>query len=278
MLVNRVPERPTWKAGWCCWRPWCDRVMGTRKQTLSGKSGPLGAGGTPESHLRYGSWDSPDDLASRIRQAAERAGGVSKLAQVSGIPLSTLNEYLGGAKLPLERAASIARAAKVDLLWLAEGGRPMLAIQYKSGEATPSDDATVDVPIYDARASAGPGAFVDQDLVTGHMALDSGWMREVAGANAARLVMTQAVGNSMEPTIFSGDRLLVETGEGPRFHGGIYVVVFGGDIMVKRYFRGSGGSFILHSDNPAAGDIKVEEDDQTECRLVGRVRMILRVP
>jgi phage repressor protein C with HTH and peptisase S24 domain len=252
--------------------------MPAKKQRLSGNKASSAGGGTPESHLEYGSWDSGDHLASRIRQAAELAGGVSKLAHVSGIPLSTLNEYLAGAKLPLERAASIARAAKVDLLWLAEGGQPMMVVETKRGRAISIDDATVAVPIYDARASAGPGAFVDQDLVTGHMTLDSGWIREVAGANAARLVMTQAVGNSMEPTIFSGDRLLVETGDGPRFHGGIYVVVFGGDIMVKRYFRGSGASFILHSDNPAAGDIKVEADEQTECRLVGRVRMILRVP
>lgn len=136
----------------------------------------------------------------------------------------------------------------------------------------------VQVPVYDARASAGPGAFVDQDLVVGHFSLDSAWMREVAGANAERLVMTQAVGNSMEPTIFSGDRLLVETGDDTRFHGAIYVVVYGGDIMVKRYFRGSSGSFTLHSDNRAAGDIVVGADDQVECRLVGRVRLILRVP
>ena len=111
------------------------------------------------------------------------------------------------------------------------------------------------------------------------MHLDSAWIREVVGASTARLVMTQAIGNSMEPTIFSGDRLLVETTEGARFDSGIYVVVMGSDVMVKRYSRGSGGSLVLKSDNPAYADIEVSAEEQRDdCRLVGRVRLILRVP
>lgn len=236
---------------------------------------------------------SASDLGIRIEAACRRIGTRIEAARAGGISDDQLARIINGKSKPsFETVAGIAKAANIDLGYFSDSGDAIALVEAKSshghGLRSPATtyvppiprgrDGTVQVPIYDARASAGPGAFVDQDLVTGHMQLDSAWMREVAGANAARLVMTQAIGNSMEPTIFSGDRLLVETGEGPRFHGGIYVVVFGGDIMVKRYFRGSGASFTLHSDNPAGGAIEVNGDDQTECRLIGRVRLILRVP
>lgn len=219
------------------------------------------------------------ELGIRIGEACRIIGTRIEAAKAGGISDDQLARIIKGLSQPsFATVVGIATAAGVDLSWLATGeGYANAAVETVVNKLTGRGDV-VRVPIYDARASAGPGAFVDRDQVIGHVGLDSTWIREVAGANPSRLVMTQAVGNSMEPTIFSGDKLLVETGEGPRFHGGIYVVVFGGDIMVKRYFRGSGRSFTLHSDNPAGGDIRIDEEDQIECRLIGRVRLILRVP
>lgn len=53
--------------------------------------------------------------------------GKSELARRADIPLRTLNEYIHGRKLPLERAAAIAKAAGKSLMWLATGEGDELA-------------------------------------------------------------------------------------------------------------------------------------------------------
>lgn len=65
--------------------------------------------------------ESIDGLPDRIRAAAKFVGGVKALAEKAGIPLRSMNEYLGGVKLPLNRAIAIAGAAEVSLHWLAIG-------------------------------------------------------------------------------------------------------------------------------------------------------------
>jgi phage repressor protein C with HTH and peptisase S24 domain len=229
------------------------------------------------------------EVGLRVKAAAEKIGTRVDAASAGGISDDQLRRIIDGTSQPtFQTIAKLSKASGISMEWIAFGTGPMLR---EEGEESPQsghisgllandrgDLEVVKVPIYDAHASAGPGAFVAQDQVIGHFALDSEWIRAVVGVNPARLVMTQAVGNSMEPTIFSGDRLLVETGELSRFDSAIYVFVFGGDIMVKRYVKADNGAFLLRSDNRDIADIRVDRDDQTECRLIGRVRLILRVP
>jgi DNA-binding phage protein len=60
-------------------------------------------------------------LLERLREAVERGGGPSKVARSSGVPLSTLNDYLAGTDIRLSRGARIAAACGVSLDWLVSG-------------------------------------------------------------------------------------------------------------------------------------------------------------
>ena len=71
--------------------------------------------------------ESIEGLESRIREAAKFLGGIKALAAKAGIPLSSMNEYLGGAKLPADRLVAIAHAADLSLDWLATGEGEMRA-------------------------------------------------------------------------------------------------------------------------------------------------------
>lgn len=67
-----------------------------------------------------------DSLAKRIRHCADLVGSGDALAQKAAIPRRTLETYLSGEAEPkASRLVSIARAAGINLEWLATGDGPM---------------------------------------------------------------------------------------------------------------------------------------------------------
>lgn len=68
--------------------------------------------------------------ADRLRLAVREAGGNKAVAKRAQIPGTTLDRYLAGQEMKLSNAAALARAAGVNLEWLATGEGPM-----KVGEA-----------------------------------------------------------------------------------------------------------------------------------------------
>jgi repressor LexA len=84
--------------------------------------------------------------------------------------------------------------------------------------------------------------------------------------------MLIAQGNSMEPTIYAGDRLIVDV-HAPTLSKNIVAVYYNGDYIIKR-FEQRGFSVYLTSDNLQYNDIKIKEDD--DFRILGIVRELLR--
>jgi len=63
-----------------------------------------------------------DGFAQRLREAVVQSGGATRVAQVSGIPLTTLNNYLAGRSEPKRPAlAVLAQVLKRDIAWLVTG-------------------------------------------------------------------------------------------------------------------------------------------------------------
>lgn len=64
-------------------------------------------------------------IVERLRGLIESVGGYKAMAERTGISVVVLKTYTGhGAKLPLSRAVTIARAAGVSLDWFATGEGP----------------------------------------------------------------------------------------------------------------------------------------------------------
>ncbi len=57
----------------------------------------------------------------RLKIAVRKAGGSTAVARKSGIPLSTLNDYLKGNEVRFSRMATLAKSCDVSLDWLATG-------------------------------------------------------------------------------------------------------------------------------------------------------------
>lgn len=115
-------------------------------------------------------------------------------------------------------------------------------------------------------ASAGPGAFADEEEPFGAFGVTPQWLRE-QGLEPAMLSAIAVAGDSMEPTLRDGDEILVDrTPRTPR--DGIHVVRVDGALLVKRLETGRPGLVVLRSDNRAYDPIELAPP---EIEVIGRV-------
>jgi phage repressor protein C with HTH and peptisase S24 domain len=118
------------------------------------------------------------------------------------------------------------------------------------GSAAAADDAYARVAVYDARAAAGAGA-VGSDTIKHFLVFREQWLRQVTNAPLDELAVIEVDGDSMEPTLRSGDHALIDrTERRPRQKDGLYVLLVDGGLQVKRV-----------SAHPVSGLLTVSSDN-----------------
>ncbi|WP_244486606.1 S24 family peptidase [Aureimonas sp. Leaf324] len=133
------------------------------------------------------------------------------------------------------------------------------------------DDAMVLIPLLDVQPSAGAGTIVEAEPVVGRVAFDAAWLRARSITPHAAKVLT-ARGDSMEPTIRSGDTLIIDTAIDQAVDNGIYVLVYGDALLVKRLRIKLDRTVVITSDNKDAGFEETVTPDQLDIlRIAGRV-------
>ena len=65
--------------------------------------------------------------SQRLKLAIRQAGGNKHIAEVTNIPVSTLNGYLTGGEWKVSNLVALARACNVSVEWLATGQEPAAA-------------------------------------------------------------------------------------------------------------------------------------------------------
>lgn len=144
---------------------------------------------------------------------------------------------------------------------LSEGDRSILARYYGIDEALlggpvfkngPVVDL-VQVPILDVAASAGHGALAEMEQKSAQFGFDQGWLKKLTSSKASSLSIIRVLGDSMEPTLFDGDEVMVDLGDGhARLRDGIYVLRMDDTLNVKRIaIEPKGRQISVVSDNPA---------------------------
>jgi phage repressor protein C with HTH and peptisase S24 domain len=220
-------------------------------------------------------------INERLRAARKSAGYTQKkLAELLGISEPTMNNYEVGKRVPL--ADLLARTAEVlgcDAGWLLTGkGDGVASSGGGSDKSAPSADAAkllsefVLVPRYDVEATAGQGAVIHSEQIVDHLAFRADWVHHDLCADPKRLILVSAVGDSMEPTIRSGDLLLVDRSKEKMKADGIYLVNVNDGLMVKRVEQQMDGSWVVRGDNATVSrEQKIAADDAYRLRLIGRV-------
>ncbi|MGE5537311.1 MAG: LexA family transcriptional regulator [Gemmatimonas sp.] len=210
------------------------------------------------------------DIVAWIRRGLGKPGKSQRgLATALGIDPAGVTRLLKG-----ERQLKAAEIAKVASYL---GERPPLAGRgvARSERDEGDDDRYARVAVYDARAAAGAGG-VGSEMVKHFLLFREQWLRQVTAAPIEELAVIEIDGDSMEPTLRSGDHALIDrTERRPRQKDGLYVLLVDGGLQVKRVSAHPvSGLLTITSDNPSYrsyGDI-----EPADVEVVGRVIWIGR--
>ena len=106
------------------------------------------------------------------------------------------------------------------------------------------------------RAAAGDGQLADGEAGEPYLAFSPDWLRRLTSSGNQALSIITVEGDSMAPTLASGDDILVDEGDaGERLRDGIYVLRIDGALVVKRVaLHPMGRKVTIQSDNPAYAD------------------------
>lgn len=205
-------------------------------------------------------------------------GEIAEVARKCGISESTLRSYrrsMPGA----DALVKIAKGLGVSLVWLAtgEGTRDPSRASYDIVLSTPglpleiAEDIVL-VRKFDVQASAGAGAIAIGQGEEGvqFMALQASWLRS-RNINPDFCELLTARGDSMEPTIRDGDTMIIDTSIDRARDNHIYVLVFDGMVLVKRFHKKISGGIVLMSDNPLYPPEEIAPADVPNLHIAGRL-------
>ncbi len=200
----------------------------------------------------------------RMKVLIELAGGPSELARKAQVSRRVIDKYKSGESDPSrERLISLAASGGVSVQWLATG----------DDLEGPSEAEFIGIPRYDATLAAGSGAFNDRAKLIDHIPFTREFMANKLGRSTAEgLVVLEARGDSMEPTIGGGDLVLVDQ-KSKEIADGIMAFVLDDTAFVKRV-RTMPGSIEVISDNHMYPPYKLEQDRLDDLHVIGRVRWI----
>lgn len=199
-----------------------------------------------------------------------------ELAVAHRVSLARLSDLIGRNSTYLQQFVRKGSPRKLE-----ENDRRTLARFFGVGEAElgaleeekssifvgkPRPDPWIDIPRLPLSASAGPGAFADDEQPVGAFRVTPQWLRG-QGLEAGMLAAISVAGDSMEPTLHDGDEIVVDRRQRP-LRDGVYVVRIDGALLVKRLEMGRSGLLLLRSDNKAYDPLELPP---AEVEVIGRV-------
>jgi phage repressor protein C with HTH and peptisase S24 domain len=174
----------------------------------------------------------PGRLESRAYQLGLKP---AQLAELAGVPRSFIYDIMRGrSKRPArDSLARVAEILKVDVDWLIAG---IGQVEGDMPVALKADDDFVHIRLAGPRASMGGGAVVgdDEEDTDRTYQFRRSWIEEHLGVKPAKLRLLHVEGDSMVPTLLSGDMVLVDMTRRVPNPPGIFVLNDGMGLVAKR--------------------------------------------
>lgn len=214
------------------------------------------------------------ELAARLVSAIDKAGGRALISERTGIPLSSIDRYCRNQSAPpAARLGEIARACGVSsdsIIFGAEMSSIMMMAQAHLTASAANDDDVAAIPLLDVIASAGPGIENPFPLAIDHLPFPKRWLEEL-GLPERHARFLGARGDSMEPTILDGAICLADIRfQVPRIDG-VYALIDGNDVRIKRIARGWEGKIVLISDNERYESETLAAPEAEALRIAGKI-------
>lgn len=185
-----------------------------------------------------------------------------QVADLIGVSKTTVNGYATGAQLPAgENLLAIQSALNVSIDWLLTGQEP---------NSSPWSDGYVEVPLYEAKLSGGHGADVISEKPVDRLSFKRDWFIGQKGMDPEEAALMFVTGDSMEPTFYDGDLVLINKANKTIYGGGVYAVRWENRLIIKRLSLSAPGKLRVASDNEKFyPPIEVDADNSVE--VIGKV-------
>lgn len=225
--------------------------------------------------------DSAKLIIKRMCEVAKIANN-KDLSDFLEVSYNTLNTWIKRDSIPMDKISEFVQKRQLSYDWFLTGKGEMLLNKQKETLSKPREQKEqaipnlVNIPYFeDTYAAAGVGGHSYDDKPT-VMAFDSTFLKSTLGISEFKnLHIITAVGDSMTPTITSGELLFINPFENENNtikDKGVYVISTPNGLLVKRIkIYPIKKMWTLISDNPKDDDIELMEDEIDSCRVVGRV-------
>ncbi len=214
------------------------------------------------------------DFAARLNGLISTSDiSITQLSEKTGVTYEMVRRYtLGTAKPRTPTMRKLSAVLGVDAAYLEYGvGKPSEGEAMKPIASNPLPDV-YRVEVLDLTVSAGPGNYMISDYVEVLYAIEftTEHARVLFGNRDPADVKVMTVnGDSMAPTLVSGDRLFVDVSVRHFQTDGVYSFVYGKTFHVKR-LQMQGDKLAVLSDNPAYEKWYINEDTQDNLYVMGK--------
>ena len=216
------------------------------------------------------------EIGARIRRLSRESGiDDAALAKSLGVSQRALNYYLNDARKPSYDALITLAGlfgVSVDYLLTGNSARCWTSPGEKVSESVIIDGTDfASIPRYDAQLAAGGGALNDDQPPTSSLAFRRDWLARSGISPAAACILTVR-GDSMRPTLYDADLVMIDTRRTQVRDRRIYAFVdCDGEARVKRLEQIPGRMILILSDNPACQTELREGPDMNSLQLLGEV-------
>lgn len=174
--------------------------------------------------------------------------------------------------------AKLAEAAKVAMPSLGPDEPPHNDLRPTDFDLPTSEaqDGTISIPEYDIKLSAGGGTLVEGDDIKARWGFSREYVTRELRASPNALNMVEVIGDSMEPKLMPGDRIIVDQNDTNPTPPGVFALWDGFGLVVKNVSRIHGADpykLLLVSENSVYPPYEVLAD---EIKIIGRVVSCLR--
>lgn len=207
-----------------------------------------------------------DKVRRRIREAIEARGlTLSDVSKKLGRNHAYMQQFLErGIPATLKEIDRHKLSQLLDIPQAALGGP-------KNLEPVVATERMRMVPEFDVRVAAGGGSLNDAENVRSQWPFNAEYLHDELRLASNNLAIVEVRGDSMEPTLSSGDRVLINGNDVQISQPGIFVLFDGGGTVIKRVEHIPGSlpaRLVLISDNSAHSRYEVDADAIT---VIGRV-------
>lgn len=201
------------------------------------------------------------EFFERFKELVNEVGSCESFGRLVGIPGSTIRTYFYKHYQPtVDKLQKIARATGVNLNWLLLGEGPKEKFETEF----------VLIPRIDVKLGAGGEVEVYDAEPKEVYAFRKDWLLQKGDPKDMRLMTV--VGDSMEPTLYEGDIVLVDLSKKAPSKEGIYALRIYDGLVVKRLQRLSRTKLRVISDNPKYPPQEVDLEGETnDFAIIGRV-------